>query len=104
METSEIIDRLQHEWGDEKGFFWQLREGFFTQSGFERFKQIVNDVDFADAEVLDRHIVRLLWFIPLFMKWQEEQMKTHNTEEDFEKYLRATEWAQDHIADILGWP
>ena len=102
MTTQSLIDELDKEWDDENGFFGRLRSGFFDQRSFEHVVQILQSVKGGDTECLDRRLVSLTWYIPLFMSWQRERVEEQDG--NIKGLDVATNKATSLLEEILGVP
>jgi hypothetical protein len=102
MDISFITAQLDQEW-DDGGFLQQLRVGRFDEEGYQRFLGRLEQIDFAEeVSTLPRRIVELLWFVPLFMSWQEERLEEAGN--DMKLYNAAFHKILDQIYRILGLP
>jgi hypothetical protein len=98
----DCIEALQHEWGDEDGCLWRLRQGVFDPEGFARLLMLLRMVEIGDATTVDRRFVALTWFIPLFMSWQKERVLAKGCSP---ADLRAAEDSvTEHLYRLLGVP
>jgi hypothetical protein len=77
MNVEDIIQRLDLEWDQPDGFLGRLRAGDFDSPGLERLLNILESIKFEDEQTINRRIVALIWFIPLFMTWQRERVEEH---------------------------
>jgi hypothetical protein len=104
--TAALISELEQEWDLEAGFFGQLRAGRFREAEFRRLEQLLVRVSDAIGQLtsLDRRLVSLLWFIPLFMEWQHERVRECGGEFDYARCRKATDKVTNAIQDMLGMP
>ncbi|MCX5747315.1 MAG: hypothetical protein NT062_33020 [Proteobacteria bacterium] len=102
MTDPQVIETLEAEWSPDGGFFWELREGRFAASGFERALAKLRAITIEEEAVLPRRLVSLLWYIPLFMQWQVERMREGNG--DLTAYTHAATLMENEIARLLGVP
>ena len=70
----EVIDQLDREYERSGGFLGQLRAGRFDPEGAERLLSILASLTLGDDPV-DRRLVQLLWFTPIFIQWQKERFE-----------------------------
>ncbi|MDQ5824263.1 MAG: hypothetical protein M3441_08625 [Chloroflexota bacterium] len=80
MQLRGAIEQLDREWELETGFFGLLRSGTFDQERADKVISILqvlaSDVSQdSTADALDRRLVELTWFIPLFMSWQRGRIE-----------------------------
>ena len=70
---NDFIQHLEKAW--ENGFFFHLRYGKYNESEDIQLRKAFESFNpaFADDKI-DQRLVTLIWFIPLFIKWQEERL------------------------------
>jgi hypothetical protein len=102
MNVAEVIRQLEREWDLDVGFFGRLRSGVFDVAGLKRAKRLIKSVKLGKARLVDRRLVSLLWYIPVFMAWQRKRVQEVSA--DLDRLQRATEDSQDLLQDILGVP
>lgn len=73
MTVNKLIDELETEWDLDNGFFGVLRSGIFSNEKYQRLLGLLRAVE-IDGEFINRRLVSLLWYIPLFMSWQKERV------------------------------
>jgi len=102
MNTSEVIERVEKEWELERGFLGQLRQGRFDKSGYQRLRDVLGDISsgIASASLIDRRLVSVVWYIPIFMTWQRDRIKDLPVDE----YDRAANELQTLVQETLGVP
>jgi hypothetical protein len=100
--SDELIAALEHEWDLCEGFLGKLREGTFDPAGLDRLMRLLDGIDFTDAPEVNRKLVSLLWFMPLFMEWQRERVHEHGA--DPQTLMHAINRVQGSIERILGLP
>lgn len=102
MDISFITSQLDKEW-DDGGFLQLLRVGRFDEEEYQRFLVILEQIDFEEeVSTLPRRIVALLWFVPLFMSWQEERLEGNGN--NMKQYNNAFHTILNHVYRILGLP
>lgn len=72
MSAFEIIPKLEKEW-DQNGFLGALRSGNFQTERYKQFINLLQNIE-AENELIDKRLVALTWYIPLFMNWQKERV------------------------------
>lgn len=102
MDTETVIAALGNEWEQPQGFFGLLRQGVFDHAAFERTMAILAQVDVANERCLDRRLVALFWFIPLFMTWQRERLQEMGG--DMREVDAAFHRILSHVERVLGLP
>lgn len=77
MQIQEIIGKLEKEWELETGFFGLLRSGTFDQERADKLISLLQTLASQNntSGLLDRRLVELTWFIPVFMSWQRWQIE-----------------------------
>ena len=88
--------------GSGSGLYWESREGIVDAAGLERLICLLDEIDLGDATEVDRRLVSLLWFMPLFMEWQHQRVEDRGG--DRLVLERATNRVHDSIERILGIP
>lgn len=74
LTTSSHADELEAAWSDENdGILYLIRTGIFDPAKAEAFLTTLKAVDLGTSGSLDRRVVRLLWYLPLFLNWQRER-------------------------------
>lgn len=102
MELQKEIDLLVKEWDRPDGFFGQLREGHLDKAGIERVADILDSIRLNDNVPINKRIISLIWYIPLFMEWQKERVEESG--EDMREFEEAINRLQSIVEDILGVP
>jgi hypothetical protein len=100
--SDDLIAALEHEWDLGQGFLGKLRQGLFDPVGLERLIRLLDRIDFGDAVEVNRRLISLLWFIPLFMEWQRERV--HAPDADPQTVSDAADRVENAIERILGLP
>ncbi len=102
MDADTMIEALEREWEFDSGFFGRLRRGEFDKAGFSRLIDILGHIDLQDSTSVDRRVVSLLWYMPLFMGWQAERVQESGVSvEDFDKAINQV---HNLLEGILGIP
>lgn len=102
MDIETIVTKLGHEWEQPHGFFGLLRQGVFDQGSFDRATAILAGVDITNEDSIDRRLVELIWFIPIFMVWQRERLQENGV--NLHEYDEACHIMLNHVYAILGMP
>ena len=66
MSQKEYIEAIGEAW-DYEGFLGCLREGVFDKSLYDKLYNSILSIKIDDEEDIDRELIQLLWFIPIFM-------------------------------------
>lgn len=102
MDTQTAIDRLNREWEPEDGFLGKVRYQNFDPEGLERLIQTLESIDVQDQSHLDRRLVSLLWFIPIFLEWQKPGFRKAG--KDAKRLDAAINRIMPLLYEILGVP
>jgi hypothetical protein len=95
MNKNEIILELEKEWAVPNGLFYQLRyNGDFDVQKYERFVELLHSIK-IEGEEINRKLVSLLWYLPLFMTWQKERVIENGGN------IKKLESAIDEVISIL---
>ena len=102
IKINNVINELEKYWDIPNGLFYQLRyNGIFNAEKFENFIELVESIE-IEGEQIDRRLVSLLWYIPLFMDWQKERVLEQGG--DVKHLERATNQILDILEEKLGIP
>jgi len=102
MTIEEIIEHLEREWDFESGFFGRLRRGHFDPACYDRLIRALDRIETPQTVALNRRMVSLLWYMPIFMHWQQERVQSNGA--DLIAFERAINHVQGSIERILGVP
>ena len=102
MNDGQMIETLESEWEPDVGFFWQIRQGIFAENEFRRALATVSSIEISDSHVIERRVVSLLWYIPLFMHWQTERVAEAGG--NVESYAQAVSAMTNEVERLLGVP
>jgi hypothetical protein len=102
MSHIELVAALEKEWNQPDGFFGKLRIGVFDQAGLNRVEALLKGVDLPDSTEIDRRLVSLTWYIPLFISWQAQRIRENGG--NVTALLSATTKLQNLIEHVLGVP
>lgn len=102
MKTKEIIKALEFEWDLEYGSLGMMRRGEFDKEKFDRLITLLKSIELGDKVLIEKRIVSLIWYIPLFLFWQKERLLNKGkTTNDLERVINIVE---EIIEKILGIP
>jgi hypothetical protein len=102
MDIQLLINRLEREWDLEQGFLGRLRMGELDVDRFSRLKQVLESIDSKDDSLMNRRVISLLWYMPLFMSWQRDNFL--NDEKKMQFLDRAVNEVTSALENILGIP
>lgn len=101
MDTQNFIIRLEQEWDLDNGFFGLLRQGHFSDPGFNRLLGVLVDIQNSQVQI-NKRLVSLLWYIPIFMIWQNKRLNLNNC--DTQLYDEKINLVIEKLEIILGIP
>ena len=96
-----LIDKLDQEYDREVGFLGQLRMGLFDEAGEKRLLDLLASMDLGNGPV-DRRLVQLLWFMPIFIQWQKERFELHGG--DAKRVEETLNSVVSILEDVVGVP
>lgn len=95
----ELIERIDLEYDRADGFLGRLRSGVHDPVGAARLLGVLRSLELDEGPV-DRRLVQLLWYMPIFMEWQKARLSVSDaaaTEETLGEVMAVLE-------DVLGVP
>lgn len=96
------IAALESEWSEPHGFLYKIRQGSFVAAHAEPLLRTLGDIKAASERVLERRLVSLVWYLPLFLSWQSARVLEGGG--DGTEYGRLTDRVQGLVEEILGVP
>lgn len=106
MGLKNILQILNESW-DETGFLGLIRKKQMVDLESGRiFLENLKKFSLNDSErSIDSELVRLLWFVPLFLNWQKKRLSMiENDHELIKQYEIIFNSIQNEIIRILGCP
>ena len=98
--VKQLIADLEYEYDQNEWFLGLLRNGHFDSLGRERLLKLLGSIDLGSAEVIDKRLVGLLWYMPLLMQWQGRRL-----DDDERKSLHeAVNAVTTQLKRVLGVP
>ena len=91
-ELENLIERIDFEYDRADGFLGRLRSGDFDAIAAQRLLRVLGSLDLGDGPV-DRRLVQLLWYMPIFMVWQKDRLSNADA--------AATEEVLNEVMSIL---
>ena len=101
-QRKELIRAIEREWFMDTGFLGKVREGAFDVKEGDQFVQFLDAIRLPEQDEIDRRLVSLLWYIPIFLSWQKERVVERGG--DAEEFTRLTDRALASVQRILGVP
>jgi hypothetical protein len=100
QDAKQLIAALEAEYDQDEGFLGLLRAGHFDSLARDRFLRLLESIDLGANVSIDRRVVALLWYVPLFMQWQERRLDA----EEREALQAAANRVTSQLERILGVP
>ncbi|NNB89034.1 hypothetical protein HPC50_17985 [Corallococcus exiguus] len=97
---SQAQEELEAAWSDEDGFLVQLRMGNFDSAKADALLTMLKRMDLGGSGPLERRVVSLLWYLPLFMSWQRERVEPKRLIE----LAKVEALATNEVERLLGVP
>ena len=101
-DTRQWIEALEAEWSMPDGFLRKAREGVFDERQGADFVALLERIELADGPLIDRRLVALVWYMPQFLRWQEERVAERGG--DLAAFARLTTRVHGIVEAILGVP
>ena len=101
MDNASAIAKLERLWDLDTGFLGRLRQGLFNEDDVDYVIELLDSLNNAD-QVIEKRLVSLIWYIPMYMEWQTERVKDAGG--DAVKYERAKNRIQGAVQHCLGLP
>jgi len=96
------IEMLEAEWSPDGGFFWNLRQGDFSDRRAQQVLQVLSSIETSEETCLPLRFVSLMWYIPTFMRWQTERVVEAGVEAG--AYNRVVNAFTSEVQRVLGVP
>jgi len=100
QDAKQLIAALEAEYDQDEGFLGLLRTGHFDSLARDRFLRLLESIDLGADVSIDRRVVAILWYVPLFMQWQERRLDA----EEREALQAAANRVTSQLERILGVP
>jgi hypothetical protein len=68
------IQSLEAEWAKPDGFLGKAREGVFDPRQGASFVSQLENIQPSQNAPIDRRLVSLIWYIPMFLDWQKRRV------------------------------
>ncbi|MBI1276652.1 MAG: hypothetical protein GC179_00850 [Anaerolineaceae bacterium] len=104
MDVLTAIQSLEKEWDtvQEIGFFGELESRSFNAAKFKRVQDILKSIEVPEGENLDKRFVEVVWFMPTFMRWQQDGWRIDG--KDTKQLDEAISYVEQRLTTILGLP
>lgn len=101
--TEQWIRMLEAQWSKPDGFLGKAREGIFDEQQAEDFIKQLADIRLSPSDpVIERRLVALVWYIPIFLGWQEERIAERGNQAA--AFRRMQNRVNVLVEEILGIP
>jgi hypothetical protein len=67
------VEVINNAYDEEHGVLGRLREGQFDRAGAQRLLSVLGELELGEGPI-DRRLVSLLWYMPLFIEWQTSRV------------------------------
>ena len=105
MTTHELINALEREYDRDTGSLGLLRDGIMDLTALSRLQSLLEEAKkHSSNNVLPKRMVSLLWYIPLFMTWQEERVRERAGDDVVEQLKLLNNQILGALDEILGVP
>lgn len=79
MNVDHVRADLEASWSAEDGFLFLLRTGSFDPTKAVDLLEMLRKINLDDdTNIVDRRLVSLLWYLPLFLSWQRERVEARD--------------------------
>jgi len=102
MNLDSVIANLEAEWALESGFLGRIRGGNFDAELLDRLVRVLEGIDAHPDTEMNRRLVSLLWYMPLFMHWNGERIQSAGG--DLIEFDKAANRIESAVERILGVP
>lgn len=99
-DVKQLIADLEAEYDREGGFLGLLRGGHFDTRARDRFLRLLDSIDLGQTETINRRVVALLWYVPLFLQWQDRRLD----DEERAALRQVGDRVTNQLERILGVP
>jgi hypothetical protein len=101
MTINDVRERLEAAWDDD-GFLGKLREGNFDVAASAEFLVLLKEIRLDDNALVPKRMLSLIWYIPLFLQWQEERVANKCVDKvTYRKFVTAV---VNILEEVLGVP
>jgi hypothetical protein len=101
MDMQVVIKELEKEWDLDIGFLGGVRQENFRIERLERLVNILKSIDLSETKCLDKRLVSLIWYIPIFLMWQKERYIEQGRDAfELEQAINQIEELLEHILGI----
>lgn len=102
MVSRSVLVSLDRSWDSPNGFLFRIRSGCFDAAEGKQFVELLHTIALDDDAAVSQELVRLLWFLPLFLEWQQERIDENS--DNPADYRKFTSLVFDEVCRIFGVP
>ena len=102
MTPQEAIPKLELEWDIDEGFLGSLRQRVVDVSRRDRFLDLLGSIELAGDKMIPRRFLELIWYIPIFLEWQEESCVERGYPRDDYRRMKSSIIAR--LEETIGYP
>ena len=104
MTEAQIIKKLDKAWEMEDGFFYEIRNRKLNLEKGVSLHRYLQIFQLNEDTTISRKLVRLLWYIPIYLEYQKDTLKSVLDDRKYSEYVRLTNSIQAEIERLLGYP
>lgn len=104
MTEENIIKILNNAWEIEGGFFYEIRSRKLDLKKGAELHHSLKNFELSTKSTIDRNLVRLLWYIPIYLDYQKETLKPILVDKEYLDYIKLANGIQEEIERLLGYP
>jgi len=101
MTVDEVCIQLEAAW-DDGGFLGQLRDGNFDADSGTAFLRLLSAIRIDEDSLLPARMLSLIWYVPLFLEWQEKRVSQNGM--DSVTYRNYVATVISTLEEVLGVP
>jgi len=102
QKTKEWIRELESAWSEPDGFLFKVREGSFDEEKGANLVSLLKSIKLPKEDTIDRRLVALVWYIPIFLTWQIERVVEGGGSAS--AFRRFSNEVHAIVEDLLGVP
>lgn len=99
MQQQKYIEELDKAWSFD-GFLGSIKDGRFDRALYQELYDSLLKIRIEDDEPIERELIQLLWFIPVFMY----RFKEYFPEIPSKEYDALREGLEEQLARIFNYP
>lgn len=104
MKTEELLQILKEAWDIESGFFFLLRSRKFDEKKGDIVLAALKKYKLENENLINKELITLIWYIPLFLEYQKQNLVEVFTEELYDKLSLLSDKMEGEVERILDTP